>query len=100
VLAEAILRLFTPGQPFYIGDAYHGRTPLRAQVHDALLLEVPDAQEERVLRALAGAMACPVAEMPCPPAWGLGERLRIGVEVKVGRNWSEGGMEKVKLEAA
>jgi DNA polymerase family A len=100
VIAEAILRLFTPGEEHFIGDAYYGQTPLRAQVHDALLLEVPDEQEERVLRALAGAMACRVREQPCPPEWGLGDYLRIGVEVKVGRNWSEKGMTKVKLEGA
>lgn len=101
VIAEAILRLFRPGESeHFIGDAYFGKTPLRAQVHDALLLEVPFAQEERVLRALAGGMACVVKEMPCPPEWRLGDYLKIGVAVKRGRNWSEPGMETVKLEEA
>lgn len=98
VIAEAILRLFTLGSSYYIGDAFYGQTPLRAQVHDALLLEVPDAQVERVLRALGLGMACPIREQPCPPEWGIGPHLRIGVSVKVGRNWSEGGMEKIRLE--
>lgn len=97
IIAEAILRLFTPGSEHYIGDAYYGRTPLRAQVHDALLLEVPDAQEERVQRTVMQVMSDVILQMPCPPEWGLGDFLKIGVAGKIGLNWAEGGMSKVKL---
>jgi hypothetical protein len=33
ILKEALLRLFEPDSPSYIGDAYFGRTPLRAPIH-------------------------------------------------------------------
>lgn len=88
ILKEAMLRLFTPGMPSYIGDAFYGRTPLRAPIHDALLLEVPDEVYEEVLRKVVYEMMQPVPQLPMPAEWGLGQYLSIGVEAKVGRNWA------------
>jgi len=129
IIKEAMLRLFKPGSPSYIGDAFHELapwcpghddpeadprsicTPLRAQVHDSLVLEVPFRQMDRVLHFLVLEMTRPIPELPCPVEWGLGEHLAIGVEVKAGKNWlpfngdaTKGpinllGMQKVKLES-
>lgn len=94
-LKEAALYLFDePDLPTYIGDAYHGKTPLRAPIHDSLLLEVPDRQLDRVLEIAFREMVRPIEEQPLPPAWGRGTFLTIGVEAKIGRNWED--MEKVK----
>jgi len=100
VLYEAMLELFAdPEHPSYIGDLYYGETPLRAQVHDSLLLEVPDALVERAVAALSVAMRRPIEEQPCPEEWGLGSHLKLGVSIKVGRNWCEEDMEKVSRAA-
>lgn len=88
ILKECMLRLFTPGMPNYIGDAFYGKTPLRAPIHDALLLEVPDELVEEVLRKVVFEMTQPVLQLPMPVEWGLGPYLAIGVEAKVGRNWA------------
>jgi uracil-DNA glycosylase family 4 len=94
-LKEAALYLFDePDHPSYIGDAYFGKTPLRAPIHDSLLLEVPDKQLDRVLEAAFREMVRPIEEQPLPAAWNLGPYLTIGVEGKRGRNWED--MEKVK----
>lgn len=94
-LKEAALYLFDePDLPCYIGDAYHGRTVLRAPIHDSLLLEVPDRQLDRVLESAFREMVRPIEEQPLPAAWNLGTYLTIGVEAKIGRNWED--MEKVK----
>lgn len=94
-LKEVCLSLFgEPDVPSYIGDAYYGRTPLRAPIHDSLLLEVPDRQVDRVLEHAFREMLRPVEEQPLPAEWNLGPYLTIGVEAKVGDNWDE--MEKIK----
>lgn len=104
VLKEAMLRLFDPDSPAYIGDAYFGQTPLRAPIHDSLLLEVPDRQWDRVLEAVCTEMQRPIPELPL--AWGsveerqqlgLGDYLSIGVEAKAGMDW--GTMETVSVPA-
>lgn len=105
ILYATMLRLFDEaaavvegGYTSYIGDAFQGDTPLRAPIHDSLLLEVPDPEGDRVLEALATEMRRPVVEMPLPEAWGMGSALTIGVEAKVspvGGSWAE--VEKVKL---
>lgn len=94
-LKEAELELFHPDSPDYIGDRYFGRSPLRAPIHDSLLMEVPDRELDYVLEQVVTVMRRPEYRQPCPPEWGIGDYLRVGVSAKVGRNW--GHMEKVKL---
>lgn len=93
ILTEAGLRLFDPeeAEPYgsYIGDAYYGRTPLRAPIHDSFFLEIPRFISDRVLEIVVREMTRPIAQMPNLPAWGLGSHLSIDVEVKVGQQWSE-----------
>lgn len=86
VIKEAALELFTPGGENYIGDAFHGRTPLRAIVHDDLWLEVPDDRLEEVKAKVWRVMTRPVPELPMPEEWGLGKYLSFGVEMKVGKD--------------
>lgn len=94
-LKEAALYLFAePDFPQYIGDAYYGRTPLRAPIHDSLLMEVPDRQVDRVLEYAFTEMLRPIEEQPLDGAWQKGTYLQIGVEAKIGSNWEH--MEKVK----
>lgn len=94
VLKEAMLRLFEPDSPSYIGDAYYGRTPLRAPIHDSLLLEVPNRVWDRVLAHVYREMLRPIPELPLDwvpadqrLALGLGPLLSIGVEAKAGQDW-------------
>ena len=88
VLKRAMRNLFTrPDHPSYIGDQYYGRTPLRAPIHDSLLLEVPDRAWERVVERVAREMLRPILEQPLPAVWGLGSHLTVGIEAKAGRNW-------------
>lgn len=89
VLKDAALRAVCPDDPQYIGQLYYGRTPLRALVHDSILAEVPLDLVDGAVEALVKNMTRPIKELPCPPEWGLGEYLTIGVEPKVGRNWLE-----------
>jgi uracil-DNA glycosylase family 4 len=88
VIKEAMLELFDPDHPNFIGEEFYGKTPLRALIHDSLLLEVPTARVEVVIEKLRSAMTRPIEEQPCPPEWGLGSHLQMGVDVKVGRNWA------------
>lgn len=94
VIKEAMLRLFDPESPSYIGDCFGGRTPLRALIHDSLLLEIPEEKLDWVLERLVLEMQRPIPQLPLPQEWGMGPRLQIGVEVKVGPNWGE--MKKLK----
>lgn len=90
VLKRSMLQLFAyPDHPSYIGDAYFGRTPLRAPIHDSLLLEVPNGQWDRVVEAVAREMQRPIVEQPLPKEWGMGEYLSIGADAKVGQNWKD-----------
>lgn len=98
VLKDAMLLLFHPDSDLYIGDQYYGKTPLRAPVHDSLLLEVPDRQWDRVVERVLLAMRRPLVEQPNPPEWGLGPYLRIGVEAKAGTNWLD--MKKIDIPDA
>jgi hypothetical protein len=86
-----------PDLPTYIGDAYFGRTPLRAPIHDSLVLEVPNRAWDRVVETVATVMQAPAPELPCPPAWGLGTHLRIGVAAKGGRTWGKQTMEDIPV---
>jgi hypothetical protein len=103
ILKEALLRLFEPDSPSYIGDAYFGRTPLRAPIHDSGLFEIPNRAFERVLERIVREMTTAVPELPLDwvPAADrvrlkLGSHLAIGVEAKAGKDWAS--MEKLKIE--
>ena len=96
ILTEVMLRLFDPAHASYIGDAYHGRTPLRAPIHDSLLLEVPLRAWDAVLEKVYREMLRPIPELPLDwvsaedkAKYGLGESLRIGVSGKAGSSWGE-----------
>lgn len=89
VIKEAALRATERGGPDYIGEAYFGRTPIRAIVHDSLLVESPLDRAEGLVEALVRNMTREIRELPCPPEWGLGAYLKLGVEAKVGKNWEE-----------
>lgn len=99
VLTEACFPLFDPEDELadrcYVGDLYYGETPLRAPIHDSLLLEVPTRKVDRLIERVAYAMQRPIAALPCPPEWGMGESLTIGVDAKIGKDW--GSMEKLAL---
>ena len=88
VLKRAELRLFLPESPDYIGDAYFGKTPLRAPIHDSLLMEVPNRAWDRVLETVVRVMQDPIPELPLPVEWNMGTHLRIGVAAKGGKNWA------------
>jgi len=96
ILKEAGLQLFDPEMPHYIGDAFYGKTPLRALIHDEFFNEVPDAQVDRVIENSVKVMTAPIPQLYCPKEWGMPEHLSIGVEVKVGQTWDK--MEKVKID--
>jgi uracil-DNA glycosylase family 4 len=88
ILKEAMLRLFAePESPSYIGDAYFGRTPLRAPIHDSLLLEIPHRQWDRVCETVFREMQRPVVQQPLPEAWGMGAHVAIGIAAKAGDDW-------------
>jgi hypothetical protein len=91
VLTEACFPLFDPEDPMadrcYIGDVYYGQTPLRAPIHDSLLLEVPTRKVDQVIERCALAMQRPMVDLPCPAEWGLGPALTIGVDAKMGPDW-------------
>lgn len=88
-LKEVELRLLgDPDGVSYIGDAYYGRTPLRAPIHDSLLLEVPNRQWDRVCEKVSLEMRRPIVEQPLLPEWG-GGHLTIGVAAKAGENWQD-----------
>ena len=93
ILKEKMLALFTdPDHESYIGDAYHGQTPLRAPIHDSMFLEVPIKAFDRVLEAVCREMLRPVPQMPMPAEWEMGEFLSIGVDAKAGAaggSWAE-----------
>lgn len=94
VLKEVMLRLFDPDHPSYVGDAYYGRTPFRAPIHDSLLFEIPFRVWDRTIERVYREMLRPVPELPL--AWvpadlrarfGMGDFLSIGVEGKAGADW-------------
>jgi hypothetical protein len=94
VLDEAEVELFDePESRWYIADAYYGRTPLRAPIHDSLFLEVPFRKIDRVIECVSTVMTQPIRGMPMRPEWQMGEYLTINVEGKIGDDW--GTMEKI-----
>lgn len=95
IIRETSLWLYDPDQPNYIGDLFHGQTPLRAIIHDSFLNEVEDRVVDRLIERSCAEMTRMFEQFPLPAEWGLGEALQIGVEVKVGRDWAH--MEKVPV---
>jgi len=81
--------LFWPESPYYIGDAYFGRTPLLGPIHDSLLLHVPNRAWDKVVEKVAYVMQRPSEYLPIPSEWGMGDYLPIGVSAKAGRNWAD-----------
>ena len=95
-IKEAMIPLLADrDDPSYIGDAFFGRTPLRAPIHDSLLLEIPNRAWDRVVESVCREMCRPVEEQPLDPTWGYGDYLTIGVEAKAGRNWQ--AMEEIAI---
>jgi hypothetical protein len=94
-------RLSHPNSPYYIGDMYYGRTPLRMPIHDSVVLEVPDDRLDYVLDRTLRAMTDPFIDsngrpiLPLPSAWGMGEHLTFGVEMSAGKDWCD--MKKIKI---
>jgi uracil-DNA glycosylase len=90
ILKEAMLRLFAErDSPSYLGEVYFGRTPLRAPIHDSLLLEIPDRQWDRTFETVCMEMQRPVVEQPLPAGWARpGEYVAIGVAAKAGHDWA------------
>jgi hypothetical protein len=98
ILKEAMLRLFADrDSPSYIADVYFGRTPLRAPIHDSLLLEIPHRAWDRVVEIVCMEMQRPVVQQRLPESWGraAGECVAIGVAAKAGQNWA--AMEKIAV---
>jgi len=96
VLTEVMLRLFDPEHESYIGDAYYGRTPLRAPIHDSLLMEIPNRVWDAVLERTYREMLRPIPELPLDwvtpvdkARYGLGSYLSIGCEGKAGSDWKD-----------
>lgn len=99
VLTEAAFPLFDPEDPWadrcYIGTVYYGDTPLRAPIHDSLLMEVPTRYVDYVVERVALAMQRPILQLPMDPAWDMGAYLTIGVDAKIGDDW--GAMQHLAL---
>lgn len=96
VLKEALLRLLAdPDSPSYIGDAYYGRTPLRAPIHDSGLFEIPVRSWDSVVERICMEFQRPVQQLPLPPEWGMGEYVTIGVAAKAGADW--GAMAEIEV---
>jgi len=97
IIYESALNMTDMADPDNIWGYYYEedqpKTPIRALIHDSVLLEVLENSKDEVIEKVAKVMTRPVRQMPCPPEWGVGEYLTVGVAVKVGKNWAE--MEEV-----
>ena len=106
VLAEACIELYREGGPYCVRHLGGGKAPIRALIHDSTVALVPDQNVEVYKTRSVLAMETPVAALPCPPEWGMGTHLSIGVEAKIGQNWApfseknSDGMKKVKVNRA
>ncbi len=103
IIYTALNALHDPEDPDYIGDMDHDHevraqpywgmaedwtTPFRLQVHDSALFEVREERKDILVEKLIRVMEREIKAMPCPESWGLGPYLKVGVAVKVGRNWA------------
>lgn len=75
IIFDAVLALMDPQSPWFVGDYFYGKTPLRALIHDEILAEVPEEKVDNYIERLRMAMKEPMPE------------LAIGSEIKVGKNW-------------
>ena len=88
-----MLLLTDPDSEYYVGDFYHGQTPIRALIHDEILAEVPIPRLDDFYVRLAGAMTHPIVVQPLPKNWEMEPHMTHRAEIKVGPNWAD--MEKV-----
>jgi len=96
ILKEALLRLFgVPDSPSYIGDRYFGRTPLRAPIHDSLLLEIPDRVWDATYETVCMEMQRPILEQPLPASWAQPGHVALGIAAKAGNDWQ--AMEEIAV---
>jgi hypothetical protein len=84
-----MLMLTDPEGPCFIGDFYHGQTPIRALIHDEILAEVPIPKLDEYYSRLDMAMTHPVKCQPLPKNWDMGEYMIHRAEIKVGDNWAD-----------
>lgn len=102
ILTEAGLRLTDPDSPSFIGDLYHGQTPIRAIIHDSLLAEVPVQVLDQYIEKVVREMTRPILELPITDVQArqvFGPHLSIGVDVKVGTSWDKHDMVPVEVPA-
>jgi hypothetical protein len=90
-LYDCLLTLQDHSSPYFVGDMYHGATPLRAFIHDSILAEVPKSRVDEYCDKLHGAMTQPIKVQPLP--WNPTQYLTIDADIKVGSNW--GAMEAI-----
>ena len=98
ILKEAMLRLFADRESSsYIGDVYFGQTPLRAPIHDSLLLEIPLRVWDRVVRdRLHGDAAARWCSSRCRAAGsGRASAWRSAWRRRRGSNWAQ--MEEIAV---
>jgi hypothetical protein len=95
LIKETCLQLTHPDSEYYIGDFFHGKTPLRMPIHDSVVLEVPDEKLDKTIETVAAVMGNPIKQMPMASEWGMGEYLKIGVEIAVGKDWLN--MSRIKI---
>ncbi len=100
IIYESALKMMDMQHPSNLWGFYYGgrdgdtlQTPIRALIHDSVLLEVLENSKDEVIERVVKIMTEPVIQMPCPSEWGVGEYLTVGVAVKAGKNWAE--MEEV-----
>jgi len=82
IIKEAMLRLFFTH--FEAAGRY-----LRLQVHDSLVLEVPQSEADRIDQVLKTEMERPVPELRLPTSYGIGDYLSIKTDLKSGPRWGQ-----------
>lgn len=78
VLYDACLRIMDPQSPYYVGEDYFGKTPLRALIHDEILAEVPFSRMDHFLECISLATSLPIPEL---------QGLTIHTSIKAGKDW-------------
>lgn len=78
VLFETCLALVDPHGPYYVGDMYDGKTPLRALIHDEILSEVPANVLDTYVERVEACMTRPIPQLG---------GLQLGTDIKIGRDW-------------
>ncbi len=72
----------------YYGYPEIGRM-LRLLIHDSLFLEVPESAALEIAKTVKDVMTAPIPQLPLDPLWQMGTHLTIGVEIKMGKTWSQ-----------